>query len=171
MAHSAYIMVYLLTHQYIPICTHSSNSLQSSIITECTGSPFLSPGPYVSFDFHAYIRVTRVHHHQDLGLLGNTLHLISIYSGNHIHTRINNLYKSGVFHDSFFLYILTFAFLLIFFSHTYKYLGVIFSEHLDYEQNAAVLSKAGGRELGAIIAKYKAQGFMSYSTYTKLFDS
>ena len=53
----------------------------------------------------------------------------------------------------------------------YKYLGVIFSEHLDYEQNAAVLSKAGGRALGAIIAKYKAQGFMSYSTYTKLFDS
>ena len=32
----------------------------------------------------------------------------------------------------------------------YKYLGVIFSEHLDYEQNAAVLSKAGGRALGAI---------------------
>ena len=34
-----------------------------------------------------------------------------------------------------------------------------------------MLSKAGGRALGAIIAKYKAQGFMSYSTYTKLFDS
>ena len=34
-----------------------------------------------------------------------------------------------------------------------------------------MLSKAGGRALGAITAKYKAQGFMSYSTYTKLFDS
>ena len=34
-----------------------------------------------------------------------------------------------------------------------------------------MLSKAGGRALGAIIAKYKAQVFMSYSTYTKLFDS
>ena len=34
-----------------------------------------------------------------------------------------------------------------------------------------MLSKRGGRALGAIIAKYKAQGFMSYSTYTKLFDS
>jgi hypothetical protein len=53
----------------------------------------------------------------------------------------------------------------------YKYLGIMFSEHLSYDENAITLSQAGGRALGSIIAKYKAQGFMGYSTYTKLFDS
>ena len=53
----------------------------------------------------------------------------------------------------------------------YKYLGVIFTEHLNYEKNATILSQAGGRALGSIIAKYKAQGFMGYSTFTKLYEA
>ena len=53
----------------------------------------------------------------------------------------------------------------------YKYLGVIFTEHLNYEKNATILSKAGGRALGSITAKYKAQGFMGYSTFTKLYEA
>ena len=35
---------------------------------------------------------------------------------------------------------------------------VIFTERLNYEKNATILSKAGGRALGSIIAKYKLRG-------------
>jgi len=55
--------------------------------------------------------------------------------------------------------------------YTVLYLGVLFSEHLDYEDNACLLAQAGGRALGSVIAKYKSQGFMGYSTFTKLFES
>ena len=53
----------------------------------------------------------------------------------------------------------------------YKYLCVIFTEHLNYEKNATILSKAGGKALGSVIAKYKTQGFMGYSTFTKLYEA
>ena len=57
------------------------------------------------------------------------------------------------------------------FTEKYKYLGVTFTEHLNYTENTNVLSQAAGRALGAVIAKYKTQGFMSYDTFSKLYES
>ena len=49
--------------------------------------------------------------------------------------------------------------------------GVIFTEHLNYEKNAAILANAGERALGSVIAKYIVQMFMGYSTFTKLYEA
>ena len=49
--------------------------------------------------------------------------------------------------------------------------GTITDEvYLVLWNRTVTLSQAGGSTLGSIIAKYKSQGFMGYSTDTKLFD-
>lgn len=53
----------------------------------------------------------------------------------------------------------------------YKYLGVYFNEHLDFNTNATTLCQASGRALGGIVSKYKQTNFMGYSTYTKLYEN
>ena len=53
----------------------------------------------------------------------------------------------------------------------YKYLGVIFDQHLDYKVTAETLAGAGGRALGAILAKYKKLNGLGYSTFTKLYNA
>ena len=53
----------------------------------------------------------------------------------------------------------------------YKYLGVTFSEHLDYKQHKSLLSTSGTRALGNIINKYKCNNEMCFSTYSKLFHA
>jgi hypothetical protein len=57
------------------------------------------------------------------------------------------------------------------YAQKYKYLGVFFNEHLDYDENANTLSESAGRALGAIVSKLKRNNFMAYSTYTKLYES
>ena len=46
----------------------------------------------------------------------------------------------------------------------YKYLGIIMSDVLSYDENAKSLAESAGRALGSIIAKYKMQGYMGYDT-------
>ena len=129
MAHSAYIIVYLLTHQYVPSCTHSSNSPQSSIITEWTGSPFLSPGSYFSFDIHAYAWVTRVHHHQNLALFGISLHPMNDLSC--IHSVTHNLYNLEFFTTVVFLFTFWFfCVILLSTLYVHVYLSVLFCSFL-----------------------------------------
>ncbi len=50
----------------------------------------------------------------------------------------------------------------------YKYLGLIFSEFLDYNVTAKVVARSAGRALGLLIAKTKAYGGMPYECFTKL---
>ena len=54
---------------------------------------------------------------------------------------------------------------------TYKYLGIWFTEHLDMSFAAREISKAASRALGAIIAKFKALGGISFECFKKLYES
>ena len=53
----------------------------------------------------------------------------------------------------------------------YKYLGVLFNEHLDFSKTAELLANAGGRALGAVINKVKSNKDLGYKTFTTLIDS
>lgn len=53
---------------------------------------------------------------------------------------------------------------------SYKYLGLILTEHLDYDVTAKMVAQSAGRALGLLIAKFKACGGMPYDVYTRLYD-
>lgn len=53
----------------------------------------------------------------------------------------------------------------------YKYLGLLFTDHLDYKVMATCAAGAASRALGVIISKAKALGGMPFPTFTKLYDS
>jgi len=53
----------------------------------------------------------------------------------------------------------------------YKYLGLIFTEHLDYSIMAKLVAASASRALGLLIAKSKAHGGMPFNCYTKLYDA
>ena len=55
--------------------------------------------------------------------------------------------------------------------NSYRYLGVIFDEHLDFDKCAKTLSDAAGRALGSIITKFKQFKNIGYKTFTKLYNS
>ena len=53
----------------------------------------------------------------------------------------------------------------------YKYLGIIFDEHLTFNNCIETLSEAGGRALGSIISKFKTLKDCTFNTYDKLFNT
>ena len=53
----------------------------------------------------------------------------------------------------------------------YTYLGLVFTEHLDYQIMANTVANSASRALGLIIAKFKNAGGMPFSVYTKLYDT
>ena len=53
----------------------------------------------------------------------------------------------------------------------YIYLGILLSEHLDYNDMATHVSKSANRALGLVIAKSKSFGGLPFSSFTKLFDT
>ncbi|MEW8546023.1 MAG: reverse transcriptase family protein [Candidatus Thiodiazotropha sp.] len=53
----------------------------------------------------------------------------------------------------------------------YIYLGLLLSEHLDYEKMAKNVCKAANRALGLVIAKCKTFGGFDFGTFSKLYDS
>ena len=53
----------------------------------------------------------------------------------------------------------------------YKYLGTVFSEHLDFEITSSILAGAAGRALGAIISKFKTLKNVGYKTFNKMYHS
>ena len=55
--------------------------------------------------------------------------------------------------------------------YKYKYLGVIFTEHLDFNEHCNTMAEAGTRALGAVISKMKKIENMGYSTFTKCVES
>ena len=54
---------------------------------------------------------------------------------------------------------------------SYKYLGVVIDEFLDFSKTVDSLAVGGGRALGAINAKFKSLKNMGINTYSKLFDN
>ena len=53
----------------------------------------------------------------------------------------------------------------------YKYLGLIFTEHLDWTTMAKHVADTANRALGLIITKFKACGNMPFDVFTKLYES
>jgi len=53
----------------------------------------------------------------------------------------------------------------------YKYLGIIFDEHLTFEECAKTLSKAAGRKLGHLFVINRKLEGIGYNTFTKLYES
>ena len=54
---------------------------------------------------------------------------------------------------------------------SYLYLGLLFTEHLNYNIMAKTVAQSASRALGLLIAKCKQAGDFAYSIYTKLYDS
>ena len=54
---------------------------------------------------------------------------------------------------------------------SYKYLGVVFDEHLNFNDCVETLSKSAERALGGMINKYKHMGYMNYDTFTYLYNA
>ena len=54
---------------------------------------------------------------------------------------------------------------------SYTYLGVLLTEHLDFELTAKFVAQSASRALGLLIAKYKLAGGLPYNVYTKLYKS
>ena len=53
----------------------------------------------------------------------------------------------------------------------YTFLGLLLTEHLDYDLTAKNVAKAANRALGLILAKDKAFGGLPFRSFTKLFDT
>ena len=53
----------------------------------------------------------------------------------------------------------------------YTYLGVVLSEHLDYNIMVKHVAQSASRALGLLIAKCKTIGGVPYNVFTKLYDS
>ena len=54
---------------------------------------------------------------------------------------------------------------------TYKYLGVIFHEKMDFSHTAKALASGAGRALGSIISKIHGMKEFGFSTFEKLYES
>lgn len=52
----------------------------------------------------------------------------------------------------------------------YKYLGVYFDEHLEFDTHCKILSEAGTRALGSTLSKFRYNDDITYEAYTKLFE-
>ena len=53
----------------------------------------------------------------------------------------------------------------------YKYLGLVFNEHLWYENATDILSKSGSRALYSLFSKVKDNWDLGFDVFTKLYDS
>ena len=53
----------------------------------------------------------------------------------------------------------------------YKYLGVIFDEHMTFTKCSKTLADSGSRALGAIWSKFKCMKDVGYKTYCKMYES
>ena len=53
----------------------------------------------------------------------------------------------------------------------YKYLGVIFEKHLDFNTCAETLGAAGGRALGCVISKFKSIKKLGFGTFSYLYNA
>ena len=54
---------------------------------------------------------------------------------------------------------------------SYKYLGLILTDFLDFSKAAKAVAKSANRALGLIIAKAKSFGGVHYNVFYKLYES
>ena len=54
---------------------------------------------------------------------------------------------------------------------SYKYLGLVLDEFLNYDVTAKYVANSATKALGLVITKYKAAGGLQYQVFTKLFDT
>ena len=54
---------------------------------------------------------------------------------------------------------------------SYKYLGVIFDEFMEFNECAKTLSDSGGRALGALILRFREFRDLGFKTFMTLFNS
>ena len=59
----------------------------------------------------------------------------------------------------------------IVYKNSYKYLGFILDEHLEFNEGTSVLADAAGRALGKIINTVKKNKNIGFKTFTTLFQS
>ena len=57
------------------------------------------------------------------------------------------------------------------FVDSYKYLGVLFTEHLDYNLMTKMVAQSASRALGLLISKDKSFGGMPYDCFTKCYNA
>lgn len=56
-------------------------------------------------------------------------------------------------------------------SDSYKYLGLVLNEYLDYSVTAKYVAQSATRALGLLISKFKQSGEMPFDVYKKLYDT
>ena len=54
---------------------------------------------------------------------------------------------------------------------SYKYLGMVFHEHIDYNACVDILTSSASRALGSVIAKFKTFEDVGFDTFNKLYHS
>ena len=54
---------------------------------------------------------------------------------------------------------------------TYKYLGIVLNEHLDYTETAKALSESAGRAFSSLIVNLYNKLDLLYSSYTKVYEN
>ena len=54
---------------------------------------------------------------------------------------------------------------------SYKYLGMVFHEHIDYNACVDILTSSASRALGSVIAKFKTFKDVGFDTFNKLYHS
>ena len=54
---------------------------------------------------------------------------------------------------------------------SYKYLGMVFHEHIDYDACVDILTSSASRVLGSVIAKFKTFKDVDFDTFNKLYHS
>ena len=57
------------------------------------------------------------------------------------------------------------------FVDSYKYLGVLFTKHLDYNLMTKMVAQSASRALGLLISKDKSFGGMPYDCFTKCYNA
>ena len=107
----------------------------------------------------------------DLQLLLNALYnwcgrndmIVNLVKSNLAHFRQNSVSKTD--------FVFTFDDGSISVIDRYTYLGVVLSEHLDYNIMVKCVAQSASRALGLLIAKCKAIDGVPYNVFTKLYDS
>lgn len=88
---------------------------------------------------------------------------VNIAKSNVVHFRQNSIPKTN--------FVFSFGEILLSVIDRYTYLGIVLSEHLDYNIMVKCVAQSASRALGLLIARCKTIGGVPYNVFTKLYDS
>ena len=89
--------------------------------------------------------------------------MININKSNVVHFRPNSVARSD--------FVFKCGEEVISYTDKYMYLGLLLTEHLDYNVSAKSVAQSASRALGLLIARYKTMGGMSFAVFSKLYNS